>query len=101
MAEIEYLRGYPVLVNHAAETDFARQVAAEQFGADRIEAGFPPITASEDFAYMLEERPGSYLFLGNGDSAALHSPHYNFNDEILPVAARYWVALAERYLAAA
>lgn len=99
-AEIEYQRGYPVLVNHAAETDFARQVAAEQFGADRIEAGFPPITASEDFAYMLEERPGSYLFLGNGDSAALHSPHYNFNDEILPVAARYWVALAERYLAA-
>jgi hippurate hydrolase len=49
---------------------------------------------------MLEERPGSYLFLGNGDSAALHSPHYNFNDEILPVAARYWMALAERYLAA-
>lgn len=101
VADIEYLRGYPVLVNHAAETDFARQVAAEQFGADRIEAEFPPITASEDFAYMLEERPGSYLFLGNGDSAALHSPHYNFNDEILPVAARYWVALAERYLVAA
>jgi hippurate hydrolase len=100
-AEIEYLRGYPVMVNHAAETDFARQVAAEQFGTDRIETGFPPITASEDFAYMLEERPGSYLFLGNGDSAALHSPHYNFNDEILPVAARYWVALAERYLVAA
>ncbi|HEY9343681.1 MAG TPA: M20 aminoacylase family protein [Inquilinus sp.] len=100
-AEIEYLRGYPVLVNHAAETDFARQVAAAQFGADRIQADFPPITASEDFAYMLEERPGSYLYLGNGDSAALHSPNYNFNDEILPVAARYWVALAERYLAAA
>ncbi|KGM32175.1 M20 aminoacylase family protein [Inquilinus limosus] len=100
-AEIEYLRGYPVLVNHAAETEFARQVAAEQFGQDRIEAEFPPITASEDFAYMLEERPGSYLYLGNGDSAALHSPHYNFNDEILPVAARYWVALTERYLVAA
>ncbi|WP_343718301.1 M20 aminoacylase family protein [Inquilinus sp.] len=99
-AEIEYLRGYPVLVNHAAETEFARQVAAEQFGPDRIETEFPPITASEDFAYMLEERPGSYLYLGNGDSAALHSPHYNFNDEILPVAARYWVALAERYLVA-
>ena len=90
-----------MLVNHAAETAFARQVAAEQFGQDRIEAEFPPITASEDFAYMLQERPGSYLYLGNGDSAALHSPHYNFNDEILPVAARYWVALAERYLVAA
>jgi hippurate hydrolase len=100
VAEIEYQRGYPVLVNHADETDFARQVAAEQFGGDRIQADFPPITASEDFAYMLQAQPGSYLFLGNGDSAALHSPSYNFNDDILPVAARYWVALAERYLAA-
>jgi hippurate hydrolase len=100
VAEIDYQRGYPVLVNHADETDFARQVAAEQFGEARIQADFPPITASEDFAYMLQAQPGSYLFLGNGDSAALHSPSYNFNDEILPVAARYWVALAERYLAA-
>jgi hippurate hydrolase len=100
VAEIDYRRGYPVLVNHADETEFARRVAAEQFGPERIQAGFPPITASEDFAYMLQEQPGSYLFLGNGDSAALHSPRYNFNDEILPVAARYWVALAERYLAA-
>jgi hippurate hydrolase len=100
VAEIDYRRGYPVLVNHADETEFARRVAAEQFGEARIQAGFPPITASEDFAYMLQAQPGSYLFLGNGDSAALHSPRYNFNDEILPVAARYWVALAERYLAA-
>ncbi|MDR6290025.1 hippurate hydrolase [Inquilinus ginsengisoli] len=100
VAEIDYRRGYPVLVNHADETEFARRVAAEQFGPERIQAGFPPITASEDFAYMLQAQPGSYLFLGNGDSAALHSPGYNFNDEILPVAARYWVALAERYLAA-
>ncbi|HMG51443.1 MAG TPA: M20 aminoacylase family protein [Inquilinus sp.] len=101
VAEIDYRRGYPVLVNHADETEFARRIAAEQFGPERIQAGFPPITASEDFAYMLRAQPGSYLFLGNGDSAALHSPRYNFNDEILPVAARYWVALAERYLAAA
>ena len=99
-AEIQYLRGYPVLVNHAAETDFAREVAADQFGEGRIQADFPPITASEDFAYMLEARPGTYLYIGNGDSSALHSPTYNFNDEILPVAARYWVALAEKYLAA-
>jgi len=100
VAEIDYRRGYPVLVNHADETEFARRIAAEQFGPERIQAGFPPITASEDFAYMLRAQPGSYLFLGNGDSAALHSPRYNFNDEILPVAARYWVALAEKYLAA-
>ena len=65
----------------------------------RIEKDFRPISASEDFAFMLQEKPGSYLFLGNGDSAPLHSPLYNFNDEILPSAARYWVKLTETYLA--
>ena len=98
-AEVSYPRGYPTLVNHAAETEFARQVALRHFGAGRVEAALRPITASEDFAFMLEERPGSYLFVGNGDSADLHSPHYNFNDAILPDAARYWVALVQDFLA--
>ncbi len=97
-AEVRYPRGYPVLVNHAAETAFARDVALRHFGEDRIANGFRPITASEDFAYMLQARPGSYLFIGNGDSADLHSPLYDFNDAILADAARYWVALAEDYL---
>ncbi|MBQ9349732.1 M20/M25/M40 family metallo-hydrolase, partial [Phyllobacterium sp.] len=88
-----------VLVNHADETAFARNVALEHFGDARIEKDFRPISASEDFAFMLQETPGSYLFLGNGDSAPLHSPLYNFNDEILPSAARYWVKLTETYLA--
>ena len=73
-------------------------MAERQFGAKRIAGDFQPITASEDFAFMLEKQRGSYLFVGNGDSADLHSPHYDFNDAILPEAARYWVALAQDYL---
>ncbi|MDQ0995542.1 hippurate hydrolase [Phyllobacterium ifriqiyense] len=97
-AEVDYPRGYPVLVNHPTETEFARQTAINHFGVDRIESNFRPISASEDFAFMLEARPGSYLFIGNGDSAPLHSPHYNFNDDIILPAARYWVKLTEDYL---
>lgn len=99
-AEVTYPRGYPTLVNHPEETEFARQVALRHFGTERIETNFPVITASEDFAFMLEALPGSYLFIGNGDSADLHSPNYDFNDDILPDVARYWVALVEDYLAA-
>lgn len=97
-AEVHYPRGYPVLVNHAAETSFARQTAIRHFGEDRV-GELRPITASEDFAFMLEQRPGSYLFVGNGPSADLHSPNYDFNDDILPDAARYWVSLVQDYLA--
>jgi hippurate hydrolase len=98
-AEVDYPKGYPVLVNHPDETEFARQTALKHFGADRVESKFRPISASEDFAFMLEALPGSYLFIGNGNSAPLHSPHYNFNDEIITAASRYWVKLAEDYLA--
>jgi hippurate hydrolase len=97
-ASLHYPTGYPVLVNDAAQTDFARDVARRHFGAERVEDGLRPITASEDFAFMLEERPGSYFFLGNGDSADLHSPRYDFNDAIIPDAARYWVQLVEDFL---
>jgi len=97
-ADLHYPTGYPVLVNAAPETEFARTIARRHFGPDRIEPSLRPITASEDFAFMLEERPGSYLFLGNGDSADLHSPRYDFNDAIIPDAARYWVHLVEDFL---
>ncbi|CAM5379628.1 amidohydrolase [Mycolicibacterium aubagnense] len=97
--EISYPRGYSTLVNHERETTFARQVASRHFGEPRLETDFRPITASEDFAFMLQERPGSYLFIGNGDSADLHSPRYDFNDDILIDAARYWVHLVQDYLA--
>lgn len=96
--DIHYPAGYPVLVNEPTQTGFARAVARRHFGAERIDPTLRPITASEDFAFMLEKRPGSYLFLGNGDSADLHSPRYDFNDAIIPDAARYWVRLVEDFL---
>jgi hippurate hydrolase len=97
-AEVDYRLGFPALVNHANETEFARQVAVDTLGAAAVETGFRPRTASEDFAFMLQARPGSYLFVGNGDSAPLHSAQYNFNDAIIAPAARYWVRLAETFL---
>jgi hippurate hydrolase len=99
-AEVDYRQGYPAVVNHDDETRFAREVAEGTFGEDRVDAGFAPRTASEDFAYMLQARPGAYLFFGNGEgSAPLHSPHYDFNDELLVPTALFWVRLAERFLA--
>jgi hippurate hydrolase len=99
-AEIEYERGYPVVVNSAAETDFARRVAEELVGPERVIHPFPPVTGSEDFAYYLQHKPGCFFRLGNGeDGAMLHNPRYDFNDEILTVGAAFWTRLVERYLA--
>lgn len=98
-AEVNYRLGFPSVVNHAVETAFARDVALGNFGEAAIDPTFRPRTASEDFAYMLEARPGSYLFVGNGEGASLHSPLYDFNDAIIAPAASYWVALAESFLA--
>ncbi len=100
-AEVDYQFGFPAVVNHDEETAFARAVALETFGEHAVDPAFRPRTASEDFAYMLESRPGSYVFVGNGDGPSLHSPHYNFNDAVLAPAARFWVRLAERFLARA
>ncbi len=103
-AEVEYIRSYPVLNNTAKETAFAEQVAQEFLGNEYVIENMPPITASEDFAFMLQQCPGSYIFVGNGVNSAngcsLHNPGYDFNDEILPVVASYWVKLAEAYLKA-
>ncbi|RYF62365.1 MAG: M20/M25/M40 family metallo-hydrolase, partial [Comamonadaceae bacterium] len=98
-ADVLYRPGYPAVLNHEAETELARSVALDTFGATRVDAGFRPRTASEDFAFMLLKRPGSYVFVGNGDGASLHSPYYDFNDAILAPSATYWVRLAERFLA--
>ncbi|PZM15486.1 M20 aminoacylase family protein [Rhizobium tubonense] len=97
-AEVDYRLGFPALLNHRDETAFARLVALETFGDSRIEQGFRPRTASEDFAFMLQAQPGSYLFVGNGDSAPLHSAYYDFNDAIIAPAAHYWVRLVETFL---
>ena len=101
-ADIDYRRGYAVLVNSAAETEFARQVALEVVGADQVVDNGPPLTASEDFSFMLEQVPGCYLIIGNGDGEGgcmVHNPGYDFNDGNLMVGAAYWARLAERFLA--
>lgn len=97
-AEVNFPLGFPALINDRPETEFARQVALDTFGLAGIDADFKPRTASEDFAYMLQAERGSFLFVGNGDSAPLHSPHYDFNDAIIAPAARYWVRLTETFL---
>lgn len=97
--EIEYVPGYPVLVNHDQETAFALSVAKELLGEENVIDNLPPISGSEDFAYFLQQKPGCFLRLGNGDSAALHNPAYNFNDQSLTFGAAYWTRLVERYLA--
>ncbi len=91
--------GFPAVRNHVDETAFARQVAERHFGTERV-GTLKPLLVSEDFAFMLEQQKGSYLFVGNGDSADLHSPRYDFNDAAIEPAAKFWVALVEDYLAA-
>ena len=95
---IDYQRGYPVLINSDTETTFARQVAEELVGPERVMAPFPPVPGSEDFAYYLLHKPGCFFRLGNGHSAMLHHPKYDFNDELLTLGAEYWTRLVERYL---
>jgi len=100
-AEVEYIRGYPVLVNSEAETEFAKQIAVELVGEDKIIPSFSPIAGSEDFSYFLQQRPGCFLRVGNGaGKPMLHNAHYDFNDDNVTVGAAYWTRLVERYLQA-
>jgi len=97
--DINYRRGYPVLINSDAETHFARQVAEELVGAQQVIAPFPPVTGSEDFAFYLLHKPGCFFRLGNGEQGAnLHNPSYDFNDDILTLGAAYWTRLVQRWL---
>ena len=104
-ASIDYQRGYPVLVNHLRETDFARDVAETLVGAERVTRQGKALTGSEDFAFFLEEVPGCYLLIGNGDGSGgghgacmVHNPGYDFNDQNVAVGSAYWSLLAERFL---
>jgi amidohydrolase len=97
-AKVTYTNGYPVVVNHEQETAFAASVAREIAGKDRVDVKVAPVMGAEDFAFMLQERPGAFIFVGNGDTAGLHHPAYDFNDEIIPVGTSYWVRLAETAL---
>jgi hippurate hydrolase len=102
-AEVDWKEGYCVLVNSENETDFARQVALDLVGADRVVLNGPPLTGSEDFAFMLEKVPGSYLLIGNGDgdsagACMVHNPGYDFNDDNIATGSDYWIHLVKTYL---
>jgi hippurate hydrolase len=98
VAHITYTEGYPATVNHEAETKFAAEAAATVSG----DCDFAPLVmGGEDFSYMLEERPGAYILMGNGDGASVHHPEYNFNDEAIPAGCSWWVEMAETRLGSA
>jgi hippurate hydrolase len=97
---VDYDANYPVTFNHPQETDFAAGVAEEIAGKGGVHRDMQPLMGGEDFSYMLEERPGAFIFIGNGDSANLHHPAYDFNDEAIAHGVSYWVRLAETALAA-
>jgi len=99
-ATVKYRRGYPVLKNHAVQADFAASVAAQIAGADKVDTSLAPVMGAEDFSFMLNTRPGAFIFVGNGDSAGLHHPAYNFNDEVIPIGTSYWAKLVETALPA-
>ncbi len=94
-ADFVYHRDYPATVNAAAETGFAAEVAAGVVGPDMVDRDTPPVMGGEDFAFMLNARPGAFMFLGAGDGAGVHHPEYDFNDEIIPIGCSYWAKLVE------
>ncbi|MFM2280407.1 MAG: hypothetical protein RLZZ444_2638 [Pseudomonadota bacterium] len=99
-ASVTIRSGYPVTLNHASQTEAALEVAAEIAGPANVEASTDPTMGGEDFSYMLEARPGNFIFVGNGDTAGLHNPRYDFNDATIPFGVSYWVRLAESRLSA-
>ena len=107
--DFEFVRNYPPTINHAAETQFAREVMTKMVGADNVQE-FEPTMGAEDFSYFLLEKPGCYFLIGNGDGShregghgmgpcMLHNPSYDFNDDLIPLGASLWVRLAEAWLA--
>jgi len=107
--DFEFRRNYPPLINHVKETAFAVEVLTAMVGAENLNAHIEPTMSSEDFAFMLQHKPGCYVFIGNGEGSHrdgghglgpcnLHNPSYDFNDALLPIGASYWVRLAEAFL---
>ena len=92
---LSYHEGYPVTVNHAAQTAFAAGVARQIAGDAQVDDDAPPTMGGEDFAFMLQARPGAFIFVGNGDTASVHHPAYDFNDEAIPAGVSYWARLVE------
>jgi hippurate hydrolase len=105
-ASVDWQEGYAVLVNAPKETEFATRVATQLFGKDKVQAQGAPLTASEDFAFMLEKVPGCYFFVGNGGpgtpgACMVHNPSYDFNDDLIAPAATFWSELVSAYLTSA
>jgi amidohydrolase len=97
-AKLTYKRDYPITRNHEKQAAFAAAVAAQVVGRERVDDHVAPVMGAEDFSFMLEARPGAFIFVGNGDSAGLHHPAYDFNDETIPIGTSYWVKLVETAL---
>jgi hippurate hydrolase len=97
--DLDIKRGYPVTVNHAAQTELATEIAKKVAGDNNVHET-PPLMGAEDFSYMLQARPGAFIFCGNGDSAGLHHPAYNFNDDAILYGTSFWIKLVENTLAA-
>jgi hippurate hydrolase len=109
-ADVDFRWVYPPTVNHAAETEFAASVMDDIVGSANVVRNIEPTMGAEDFAFMLKARPGTYVFIGNGDGShrsaghglgpcMLHNPSYDFNDELIPLGATYWIRLVEKFLA--
>lgn len=97
-ATLSYKRNYPITINHEAQTGFAAKIAGEIVGDNRVNTQIPPLMGAEDFSFMLQEKPGAFIFLGQGDTAQVHHPDYDFNDDIIPTGCSYWVKLVETAL---
>ena len=97
---ITYNRGYPATVNHDREADYVAEIAKATFGTAAVDDAVAPMMGGEDFSYMLLERPGAYIFIGNGDTAGLHHPAYDFNDDALPAGIQIWTEIAKARTAA-
>ena len=94
-ARVTYERKYPVTANHFQQTEFAIAVAGEVAGRDNVDTNVAPLMGGEDFSFMLEARPGAFILLGNGNTAGVHHPNYDFNDAAIPAGITYWARLAE------
>lgn len=94
-AKATYTRIYPVTKNHAKQAAFAAEIAAQVSGKDKVDGNVTPVMGGEDFSFMLESRPGAFVFFGNGDTAPVHHPAYDFNDEAIPHAVSFWARLVE------
>ena len=108
-AHVDFQWNYPPTVNHAPEAEFAATVMDDIVGSDNVVRGLEPTMGSEDFSFMLKARPGAYVFIGNGEGThrlaghglgpcMLHNPSYDFNDELIPLGATFWIRLVEKFL---